>query len=41
MAEEKYLENQQKREAGFPEITEEDEKFDPDDNPQMTMEAKS
>ena len=41
MAEEKHLENQQKREAGFPEITEEDEKFDPDDNPQMTMEAKS
>ena len=31
-----------KNESGFPEIAEEEpEKFDPDDNPQMTMEARS
>ena len=38
---EQALEERQKKDVGFPEIAEEDEKFDPDDNPQMTMEARS
>ena len=39
--EEKAIEDRHKHESGFPEIVEEDEKFDPDDNPQMTMKARS
>ena len=40
--EEKAIAERHKNESGFPEIAEEEpEKFDPDDNPQMTMEARS
>ena len=40
--EEKATAERHKNKSGFPEIAEEEpEKFDPDDNPQMTMEARS
>ena len=36
-----YIEADSKDDHGFPEIVEEDDGFDPDENQQMTMEARA